>query len=282
VAKRKTITYILSTNYAGSTMLTLMLGAHSKTLQIGEAKRLRRVNHKQNPCSLCNTGKPCSLFDGIGPDNIKELYDIVFSRATDIDVIVDNSKKISWAEGYLNQQDRYDIKFIHLVRDPRSLVRRWELKFKDESKLVQRWKLIRKSKDMLWHAPFCDDTTLYTYKWLCQNRLISRFLEKNNLQFCVLTYRDLVMDTENQLRRLNKFISNEYESQQATYWTTQQHGSGKTSDILHHEGIQLDVRWKDYLSPQQKHHVAENRLVTEYLEGLNVTFQDDGLHYSGI
>jgi len=282
VSTRKTITYILSTNYAGSTMLTLMLGAHSKTLQIGEAKRLRRVNHKQSPCSLCNTGKPCSLFDGIGPDNIKELYDTLFSRAEDIDVVVDHSKKISWAERYLDQRDRYDIKFIHLVRDPRSLVRRWDLQFKEKSKLVQRWKLIRKSKDMLLHAPFCDDTTLYTYKWLCQNRLISRFFVKNNLQSCVLTYRDLVMDTENQLRRLNDFIGIEYEPQEATYWTTQQHGSGKISDILHNEGIQLDVRWQDYLSPQQKQLVVENRLVTEYLDKLNITFQDDGLRYNGV
>lgn len=276
---KKTITYILSTNYAGSTMLALMLGAHSRVLQIGEAKRLRRVKHKQLPCALCGHGNICSLFDGITPDKTPQLYDIIFSRA-DVDVIVDHSKKPFWAKQFLEQRDKYDIKFIHLVRDPRSLVRRWDMKFEGKSKTAQRWKLIRKSTDMLFRAPFCNATEIYMYKWLYQNREISEFLSKYQLDSCILTYRDLVLDTEEQLKRINDFIGIDYEPQEATYWTTLQHGGGKISDILQHEGIQLDTRWQDYLPDDMKSAVLGNKLVNQYLEENDISFTDDGLHFN--
>lgn len=276
----KTITYILSTNYAGSTMLALMLGAHSRVLQIGEAKRLRRNSHKQEACPLCVDRKSCSLLDGITPENVTNLYDIVFSRI-DADVIVDHSKKPFWARIFLEQADKYDIKFIHLIRDPRSLVRRWDMKFQGKSKMTQRWKLMRKSTDMLFRAPFCNDSELYSYKWLCQNREISDFLSSNSLESCVLTYRDLVLDTEGQLKRINDFIGIDYEPQEATYWNTLQHGGGKISDILQHEGIQLDTRWQGYLSEEMKISVTGNKLVNDYLQQNDIVFGGDGLHYQG-
>lgn len=273
---KKTITYILSTNYAGSTMLALMLGAHSRIVQVGEAKRLRRNNHKQYPCPLCADKKKCSLFDGISPENVTELYDIVFSRI-DADVIVDHSKKPFWAKFFLEQADKYDLKFIHLVRDPRSLVRRWDMKFRGRSKSTQRWKLMRKSFDMMLRTPFCNDIDLYSYKWLGQNRDISNFISGNSLDACVLTYRDLVMDTEEQLKRVSDYIGVDYEPQQATYWTTLQHGGGKLSDILQHEGIQLDLRWQEYLSDSDKNKIENNTLIKKYLAQQGISMLDNGL-----
>lgn len=274
---KKTIVYILSTNYSGSTMLNLMLGAHSRVLQIGEAKRLRRINHKQEVCALCKTGRPCSLFEDITPDNVNALYDILFRRNPDIDVIVDNSKRTDWCQRFKGLHDRYEIKYIHLLRDPRALLRRWYLSFGENPKVVQRWKLMRKSADMILRAPFCDTSTLYTYKWLCQNRVISSYLRQQASMPLLLTYHDLVTDTENQLNRISEFLGIETQAQQMQYWTTQQHASGKTSELLTVAGISLDLRWQESLSVQQNQTVVNNPLVRDYLNGLGIRMQDDGL-----
>jgi len=258
-------------------MLNLMLGAHSRVLQIGEAKRLRRNNHKQEACVLCNTGKPCSLFEGITPDNVNTLYDTLFERNPDIDVIVDNSKRTDWSSRFLSQRDRYDIKFIHLLRDPRALIRRWYLSFGDKPKPVQRWKLMRKSADMLLRAPFCNTTQLYAYKWLCQNRIISKYLSNNQLTSYVLTYHDLVTDLQQQLTSLSDFIGIDFEPQQLEYWNTQQHASGKTSELLHKEGISLDTRWQEYLTGEMLQLIENEELIKNYLQDIKLQMQGNGL-----
>jgi len=241
-----------------------MLGAHSKAILISEAKVLRRDDQLRPPCLLCGKDNICAINEGISSKNIDQLYDIQFERWEDADVVVDSSKKPWWPERFLSQKDKYDMKFIHLVRDPRSLVRRWDMKFKDRSSLSsQRWRLIRKSSDMLLRAPFCDRTTLYTYKWLGQNRDISNFLAKYHLEHRVITYHDLVKDTEQQIRDLTDFIGIAYEEQQVRYWTTQQHGGGKISDILDHTGIQLDLRWQAYLSDDLRISITNHQLFNQ-------------------
>jgi hypothetical protein len=130
---------------------------------------------------------------------------------------------------------------------------------------------------MLLRAPFCDRTMLYAYKWLDQNRDISNFLAKHDLEHRVITYHDLVRNTEKVLRDLNGFIGVGYEKQQICYWKTQQHGGGKISNILKHSGIQLDLRWQDYLSDEVKSSLTNNQLVNEYLLELGVQFSDEGL-----
>src|SRR5207249_5901621 len=77
-AMKKTVVYILSTPYAGSHFLSLQLGSHSKTMHVGELKILRKGPPKENQreCRF-ELGE---VFQGIGPENIDQVYDIIFSR----------------------------------------------------------------------------------------------------------------------------------------------------------------------------------------------------------
>ncbi len=275
---KKTILYILSSNYSGSTLLSLMLGAHSRAIQIGEAKVLRRVDSSRPPCVICGVENICAVNEGITPENVDRLYDIQFERWPSVEVIVDNSKKPYWAERFLSQSAKYNLKFIHLVRDPRSLVRRWDIKFNTWSNvLVQRWRAIRHAKNIYLKDPFCSNTTLYAYKWLRQNQNISEFLARYKLEHRVVNYCDLVTNTEAELRQLNDYVGLEYEKQQETYWEVKQHGGGKTSDILARGGIHKDLRWQDYLTERTKLTISENGMINNYLAGLGLRFSEDGL-----
>ena len=123
----RSVVYILSTNYAGSHYLSLLLGSNSQTTHLGEVKRLRFADEadRKRACYLCRDKPDCKLLGGIGPENLADIYPIVFSRVpTRVKVLVDSSKNTFWARRFLHD-GRYARKYVHLIRDPRALVRRY-------------------------------------------------------------------------------------------------------------------------------------------------------------
>src|SRR5439155_18604497 len=159
----KTVVYILSNNYSGSHYLSLMLGSHSRAMHLGEVKQLRKAGERA--CYLCRDKDDCAVLGGIGPDNWTDVYRIVFSRIDPkIEVLVDASKNTFWAERFLSD-DRYQRKYIHLIRDPRALVRRWVLTFQSrQQRLNQRLRLARQRPRLAMPALFGGTTGVYLYK----------------------------------------------------------------------------------------------------------------------
>ena len=190
----KKIVYILSTNYAGSHLLSLCLGSHSRLQHIGEVKGLR--NYKRHPdrqyCGLCNGHENCPVLKGISPKNIGEIYEIIFANVgPSVHGLVDTSKKTFWAQRYLSDR-RYEKKMVFLVRDPRALVRRWLI---DEKLDVQRerLKLVKYAPRYLKKGLLGNTVDLYIGKWLQQNWKILNFIKKYDLDFFLVTYHDLVL-----------------------------------------------------------------------------------------
>jgi len=134
---KKKLIFILSSNYSGSHFLSLLLGSHSKAVHLGETKNL--VKGDVN-CYTCGKLNDCVLFKDINELTTDSLYPELFNRAGEqVNLLVDTSKKITWINKFIHQKNNYEIKVIHLIRDPRALRRRWTNKYNSiTSKINQR------------------------------------------------------------------------------------------------------------------------------------------------
>ena len=115
---QRRIVFILSTPYAGSHFLSLQLGSHSRALHIGEIVNLGTAKSK----NWHDNELSAKVLEGLGPVDLAHIHSAIFERCDPgISLLVDTSKKVSWAEGCLAEK-RFGKKFLHLIRDPRALV----------------------------------------------------------------------------------------------------------------------------------------------------------------
>jgi hypothetical protein len=221
------------------------------------------------------------MLDGIPPERINQVYHLVFARmAPEVCVLCDASKMArGWQERFLGD-DTLNRKYIHLIRDPRALVRRWSLRPTGWLKgLRRRWQLTRAfpryAPRMLW-APASE---VLTYQWLHQNRRISRLIESNRLDAQVVTYRDLALDAAGELQRLMPWLGLAFEPGQCEYWKFEHHGTQKADYQWINEArtLHFDLRWQKDLSAEAQRHVIGNPDVLQYLASLGLTVEADGL-----
>lgn len=252
-------------------------------MHIGEAKRLRKgpVNGTQNICLACKKEKKdCPLTLGIDDKNIDQIYDIIFSRIDrQITTLIDTSKKPFWAGRFLGNPN-YELKFIHLIRDPRAYVRR--LRLRDRSLIGRLRVRIQMARDVPWLAQnfiLRNASTVYTYRWLRENWNINRFLSQNRLQATVITYHDLAKHTAQELRRVTDAVGLAYEPTQLAYWNFKHHGTQKTEyEWVKEEKISyFDLRWQDFLSSRTIKEIHKNKHVNDYLEECGIHFGAEGL-----
>jgi hypothetical protein len=276
--QEKKIVYILSTGYAGSHFLSLLLGSHSKAMHLGELLVMKKpapeAGHRE-----CNFD-PGGVLSNISPADVPQIYDIIFSRISlEIKMLVDASKKTSWARRFLNDST-YEKKFVHLIRDPRALVRRYAMRDTAKKRLRLRWKIARTYPAIaasIWFAPASD---LWMYRWLMQNREITNFIRDNQLDANIVTYCDLATDQEKEIGRLMKWLGFSFEPAQLEYWNKDHIGTQKRN----YEWIKdqktkqhFDTRWKTELPDDVRKRVAANPRVRDYLNSIKVTLGDDGL-----
>lgn len=275
--QQKTVVFILSTNYAGSHYLSLMLGSHSKALHLGEVRHMIRAKSK---CFVCGDFCKCNLFNGIDTVKKNMIYPTFFSRTSpDINTLIDNTKKIRWANHFIENQ-QYRFKFIHLIRDPRALTRRWMIGYpKFEDILNQKIKSIRSYPSKFLLIAFGSLAYTYVFKWLQLNERITEFLSLHNLDSYVVTYRDLALDRANQINKITTWLGLPFEETQLEYWKFQHHGTQKIDYewVKEKKTTYFDLRWQDYLSDSQKHIISTNKQVQDYIKKIGVDIQEDGL-----
>ncbi len=285
----KQIVYVLSTNFAGSHLMTLQLGSHSRCASIGELNHFRKknsvhraANHTRinsgviggsvyGACHQCETDDMCPVFSGIKRQQIRYLYDTIFNNLAaingDITTVIDSSKKVNWACSFLNP-DGYTRKYIHLIRDPRAVVRRWMLSYDAPRKKKMRIKTARRCWRHAWDILTGNEPNVYVWKWLYQNRQIQNFIKSNNLDARVVTYHDLVFKTDEVLAELMNWIGYGYETNQKNYWSFVHHGSVKSLYMqppANNEKI-YDQRWKSFLSDEVQNKILKHRHINLFLE----------------
>jgi hypothetical protein len=277
---KKTVVLILSTNYAGSHYLSLMLGSHSRAMHIGEIHRVRegREVNLDRVCWMCREKGFCPIFSDIPPAEARRTYDIIFSRIDPkVDVLVDNSKNArGWAELFFGN-DSFQRKYIHLIRDPRALVRRWLLVPPvGKTERTRRWKMMRNFPAQALRFPFAPRESVLMYQWLQQNRQITRQIQENHLDAQVVTYRDLARDPAGEIRRLAEWLDLPFEPAQLDYWNFEHHGTQKKDYAGKHERV-FDLRWQKDLPKSLQEDIANNVDIRMYLAEIGVRMTDEGL-----
>jgi hypothetical protein len=210
----------------------------------------------------------------------ERFYDIIFenlSRAyPSIETVIDNSKKVRWASRFLHLPG-YRIKYIHLIRDPRALVRRWMMTLKPDEKKRRRLKTARRCWRHSWEILTGDESRTYLWHWLYQNQQITDFLERNRLESRLVTYHDLVFEADDVLRGLMEWLGYAYEPRQKEYWTFSHHGSVKKNYLKPPAGgtLLFDQRWKEDLDERTQKEVYSHPAVTAYLKKIGLSYDYD-------
>lgn len=278
-AARHTVVFILSTNYSGSHFLSLVLGSHTAAEHVGEIRRFEDEGMRKQACFLCGEGNVCPMFRGIKPGEISGIHGQIFANLpAHKTVLIDNSKKVAWARHFLDAP--FEKKFIHLIRDPRALVRRWTL-FYDERKhaLHQRFRLARQWPARFFQIATAPKRLVYVYKWVEQNRGITRFLREHPLDHRLVTYRDSVREPAREVAALESWMGCDFEPPQLQYWNFEHHGSQKSEYQWVKDKPQnyFDARWREFLTPDEQQRITQHPDVGRYLQELNLRFVEDGL-----
>jgi len=174
--ERKKVIFVLSTSWAGSTFLDLMLGNGSDCFSCGELINLFR-NKGRIVCSTCY-GPPRSKTEPSGPHPIycdiwkkvyengrKRIYDTLFSLFPNVNVIVESSKSDLWfREQKRNIEDRFEVHTVVIYKHP--------LNFAYSG--MQKYPNVRDC-DWMWEWRECNskffphDPIFVSYKDLCEN-----------------------------------------------------------------------------------------------------------------
>jgi hypothetical protein len=279
--KQRKVLFILSTNYAGSHYLSLLVGSHSKAEHVGEIVRLGENKVRKEPCYICGTFTKCPLYQGIEPGKVEHIHEQIFSNlGNETQLLVDNSKRVDWAERFVNNAE-VEKRFVHLIRDPRALVRRYDLDFNTSGKRWhQRRKILRREPTAAISLLFAPRRQIYLHKWLQQNQAITDFLRRHGLKYHLMTYRDLATNTSAELEKLMTWLGFNYEPSQIEYWNFEHHGSQKSE----YEWVKakktssyFDTRWREYLSPAEQEYCVNQPSVRAYLDDIGVRVLDEGL-----
>lgn len=275
----KQIVYILSTNYAGSHFLALQLGSHSGCVSVGELHHFRWGAHKRpRACKQCETDTDCPVLKGLDDIPVSQYYSKIFenlsaynSKAT---TLIENSKKPRWAAHFLNSRE-FRMKYIHLIRDPRALIRRWMLDEKDFWEQTKtRWRTARRCRRHAWEILRGDPINVYLWKWLYQNKCITRFINDNHLDAQLVTYHDLVFEPDRILSDLMRWIGFEYQPAQKEYWKFVHHGSFKSMYMQPpSDGSRVfDQRWKSFLPESAQQAAVNHEYVNAYIKEINLMY----------
>ncbi len=278
------VIFILSTNYAGSHLLTQLLGAHPACRSIGELHNYRKYQERPDERhSVVNDFAENPWFAGLADKPQADWHRSVLERiregAPEAKCLVDNSKKVRWASRFVGSR-QFTPRFVHLIRDPRALVRRWAHTYEDErSKRRQRLRVIKARPGYLLPALLGSEYDVYCYKWLAANREISEFLARVGQADNVVTYRDLAVNTEQTLRALMPGLGLDFDARQLAFGEVEHRGTLKKEYLeqSRRSEIRLDLRWRNELSAADIERISNNRHIRDYLSGQGLRLLDDGL-----
>ena len=220
------------------------------------------------------------VFDGIDASNIDLVFSTLFERLEpDVEVLVDASKKVDgWADRFLDDNE-FDRRYIHLVRDPRALFRRWKMSTRFRKNLRLKRQLIRFNPSWFKKLVLAPEDTLLAYRWIMENSLIQRFVEANQLDCMRLSYHDLAKDPTAEISRLMEWLGVSYEPEQLDYWNFKHIGTQKKSyaNVNAREDTQIDIRWQQDLSESQKSAILGNPDLIDFAAQIGMRLVDDGI-----
>lgn len=277
------VVFVLSGNYAGSHLLASLLGAHGACADIGELRNLPRFRRRTggNDSGTESAYPDSALFAGLESLPVADWHATVLARlqAEDrrLQVLVDNSKRIDWVRRLSREAD-LDVRCVHLLRDPRALVRRWRsMAATRAARRRNRWREIRRQWRRAGWLLRASEVEVLALRWLRENRAISDLLAGPLASAPVVTYEELVGAPEQTLRSLMPALGLDYEPGQLDPARIRSHGTRKTDWSQVSGTLRPDLRWQQDLTAAEAEAVVALAPLDEYLAGLGYGFGPDGL-----
>lgn len=278
-----TVVFILSTNYAGSHLLTQLLGAHSQCLSIGELHNFHKLRTRnRSDRNVVNDYENSPMFAGLADRPEAQWHRSILANLRPYrpaaHVLIDNSKRPEWAAQFESNPD-FTSRYVHLIRDPRALVRRWQLTYANGvQQRGQRRRLARRKPAWALRALFSRMEVVYALKWLLANQAITGLMQRQG-STTVVSYDDLATDPRSTLQRIMPTLGLTFEPGQLDYGRVAQSGTLKRDylDAAARSIIAPDRRWQRELSTTVAHRVGELAEMRSYIHGLGLHLDAEGL-----
>lgn len=282
-AARVRVVAIIAQSHSGSHLLSQLLGAHSQCVSIGELHNYDKFVNRAGGDNVTSNYADDPLFAGLDGAPEQQWHERVYANAREryptVTTLIDNSKRVSWCRKLLLNK-RLHVIPVHLIRDPRAMLRHWLIRYDTSRKLRrQRVSLVRQAPLQTAGLLTCPPRELYLRKWLIDNRQATDLLARTGCEHNLVTYHDLATRSEAALRQLMPRLGLEYEAGQLRYGEAEQHGTLKRDyrDATEASRIELDVRWQSFLSASEADAVAGDARVASYLQDLGLSLTARGL-----
>jgi hypothetical protein len=278
VSSIQRIVVVMSTNYAGSHLLSHLLSAHPHCVGVGEIHRYSQLLNDRADAPVIAEYVNNPIYAEL--DQLPESrWHEEIGRRSGARVIVDNSKKVKWLS-QIRKNSNYDIKLVHLVRDPRALVARWLNTYTDgRARRIQRLRVAKRMPKHALEVLRGGWEVVFIYKWLRENIQVNRFLLDSDLQYSRVTYRDLAFATEETLQGLMPELGLEFDSTQLRFGESDTLGTTKIDHekTVRRSEIKPDLKWQQQLEPQTLKLIETHGPLLEFLRSLDLEFVADGL-----
>jgi len=278
------VVILLGTNYCGSHLLSHLLSAHSQCFGVGEIHRYEQLADGAPTAPVVSEYKASPLFAGLDDLPVTAWHKTVIARYAQHSgianpVLIDNSKKVRWVKRLADAED-LQIHLVHLIRDPRALVLRWLNTYdSDKRRRRQRMRVAKRMPARAARILTGDWTTVFIYKWLRENRQIRNFIASQTYPHALVTYHDMVFDTQGMLAQLMPQLGLSYEAGQLRFGEGNTLGTTKAAhaQAVKKSEIRPDIKWHTQLDAGAAAAVVANRDVKNFLAGLGLQCGEKGL-----
>jgi hypothetical protein len=279
------VIFILSGNYAGSHLLARLLGAHPRCADIGELRNLPKFSRRRGPNASGTAAAfaESPLFEGFLEDSPDHWHERLLARIRredpGVNVLIDNSKRVDWVDRFVGGSN-LDVRCVHLLRDPRALVRRWQQTF---DRPARRRRIRLREVRRQWRNGLrilrAPEPEMLAWRWLRENREISAWLQRHRPLARRLSYLELLEDPEGTLRRLMPALGLDYHVDQLEYERSPQYGTRKAdwSAVAESGPLRPDLRWQRELDAAARDAVTSLPELREHLAELGYGFAERGL-----
>lgn len=253
--------FVMSTNYAGSTLLGLVAAGHPRVAFLGEPATLLRRDRDggfrhQRFCSICrDDGSRCPVWTKERISSVREDPDRVYDLANEglsaaigeRDILVDASKDMAWMDAGTRRVEH--VACVHITKPVESFV----------ASVLNR----NEGRGRL---------DFISADWVIRNEEIRRYCVEKSVPYLHVRYTDLASNSEYVVSRLCGFLGLEPVAAQSEFWLNTHHyikgnpgtashfskeraeaepGINKQLYKENHRRIFVDEKWKNLLTASQ-------------------------------
>jgi hypothetical protein len=271
------IVYITGSGRSGSTILDMMLGAHSRALSLGQVDELDRWDAEGYPCTCRRSLAECPVWGPflqdreppaslnqpgrvrkvtatlqalggnaaktVGPDDLDGAWDL-YDRVAELqgaDVLIDSTKSVLRFARLAAEPRGHDVRMIHLVRDPRGFV----LSRMKSKPVPTTWGEVGTTTSQSFASAIGD--------WGVVNALAALYEWRRRPNHVVVSYEELVSKPAATLERLSAFAGLEFEpDRQLPPLEGEFHLVGGNASRLQFRELRLDEKWRTDLPHWQR------------------------------